>query len=85
MAELTLNQITRIKRVELSRNHKAKRELTPGQRHGRIIAWFGLGIALLILAALFMVAAEWQPGNQAQIAAEYRALRHEAIAMRESK
>lgn len=83
--ELRPSQIERIKRYELSRHRKAKPTLTSSQHVDRIIGLFGLGIALLIFAMLFLISVEWQPGNQAQIAFEYRALRHNAVAVEEWK
>lgn len=70
MSELSLHQRERIERAIQSRRRKRSRqpEPTASQKANAIIAWFGLGVALLILAALFLVSAEWQPGRQMELA-----------------
>lgn len=82
--ELRPSQVERIKRLGLSRHRKTV-EPTPTQQLNTLIAWFGLGFGILIFCALLLVSFEVSPGNQAQIAREYRALRHDAIAMEEWK
>lgn len=77
MGELTLNQIERIDRLQLSRHRK--RELTEVQKFDRNMARLFFIFALLILGIVFLIKAEWSPGNQAAIHAEYKATQHDAI------
>lgn len=81
MNELSIQRRARIERVLVIRRAKLsrQREATAVQKSDGILVMFGLGIAFLILGIVFLVYAEWQPGNQAQIANEYRRLRHDAI------
>lgn len=87
MKDLTPRQIERINRLDLARYRK-RAELTPVQEWNR----FGVAMlicgALLILACVLIVKAEWSPGNQAAIMAEYKAysaLRHDAMIVKEWK
>lgn len=87
MKELSPSRIERINRLELVRYRK-RAELTPVQKWNRFgVAMLILG-ALLILACVLIVKAEWSPGNQAAIMAEYKAysaLRHDAMTVEEWK
>ena len=83
--ELRPSQVERIRRYELSRHRKAKRALTPTQHFDRVMALLFFGGAALILGIILIINSEWQLGNQAQIAREYRAMRHAAVTVEEWK
>lgn len=77
--ELSLKQRHRIDRV-LSRSRR--REKTPLQKCMRFQAGIILSVLALILFACILMKCGWQPGNQKQIAAEfraYKAVKHGAV------
>lgn len=79
MKELSPSRIERINRSDLVRFRKA--ELTDVQKWDRFMGFIALAFAFLILACILIVHAEWSPGEQERIAREYKALRHDAVAM----
>lgn len=77
MSELTLARIERIDRARLSRQrertHKQSRKLD------EIFVMMVLGCASLIMFVVLAIHSKFEPGDQEQIAREYRATRHDAV------